>query len=413
MFNFLTILAPDPPGPHSPRSDCASCRSNFNFNPRRDRPSRPQAAEQSYQTNYGSFQGYRKKPPPSRVGKFSGKKEEFLKFQTSFRDAYEETGLSKISLAIRLGEHLEGDAAKRFGYLCSQPDETSYDTLMKMLETFYGSAKTQANEKLQKFNSMPTIRQFNSNTISLLCSVLEEHWHLLKKALGDSFTSKDNHLFFAFSRKLPIHELAKYRDYVRSSGSLENFSSFKAWIYDQWETYQYARDNTPADRVFYNWCSNSSDQPDYDQTELQSEGSVRSHSSGRDLESGPILMRKDGYKNPPKKPFTPSKPKQKQECLYCKKTDHSIWKCEDFTSLGQNIRYKFVRDERLCLRCLCLGHMAKDCLVRFVCDVKDCGRRHHRLLHPDKPSKLQIKLFMEQGFESDLESDSDSDSEKE
>jgi hypothetical protein len=94
-------------------------------------------------------------------------------------------------------------------------------------------------------------------------------------------------------------------------------------------------------------------------------------------------------------------------CPHCKVSGHPTYLCDDFKSLSVKDRYNSVRDNKLCIRCLSQGHIAKDCKVRFSCDIDKCNKRHHRLLHPTAISKTLFHLFFSQGFESDLDSDAE------
>ena len=108
-------------------------------------PSRAQSRAQN------PFQGppaVKKKTPNLTVKPFKGEKKDFLRFKSTFKDRYEETELSQISLAISLGELLEGEARQKVQYLLSNPDEDTYDSLWSSLEIIYGSEKNHKFEKL-------------------------------------------------------------------------------------------------------------------------------------------------------------------------------------------------------------------------------------------------------------------------
>ena len=113
-----------------------------------------------------------------------------------------------------------------------------------------------------------------------------------------------------------------------------------------------------------------------------------------------------------KKPAAPGKetdknrpPRQALPCQHCKKQGHPVYTCEAFKALSSKERYNSVRENNLCLRCLGQGHIARDCKMKFLCDVDKCGRRHNRLLHPDRVSRAMFQLFSNQKIDSDLDSD--------
>lgn len=67
----------------------------------------------------------------------------------------------------------------------------------------------------------------------------------------------------------------------------------------------------------------------------------------------------------------------KENCAYCK-GDHKIVACKAFNALNVNERYNFVRENRLCINCLKLGHMVRDCRAGTF---KECHLPHYFLLH--------------------------------
>ena len=109
------------------------------------------------------------------------------------------------------------------------------------------------------------------------------------------------------------------------------------------------------------------------------------------------------------------KPKSKDKaiefavCVFCTKQGHAVYQCEAFGKASMKTKLATVKENKLCFRCLKKGHGAKDCTVRFLCDVNNCGKRHHRLLHPDSsPSKGYYAMVCKQGLGSDI-SDCESD----
>lgn len=198
--------------------------------------------------------GYKKLPVLS-IKPFKGDKKDFLRFKTVFHDVYDGTGLSKTSLAIHLGENLEGEAKQKFAYMVNTADQNTYEKMWSAMETFYGTSVELAMEKLEKFTSLPVIKTFNPSTISMLYTVLEEHWALLKQAMKDQFLEENQFFFYSFLKKLPIHEVAKYRDDCRISEAKQNFPTFKDWLKSQWENYKEYEDKGTPDKALTNWQS--------------------------------------------------------------------------------------------------------------------------------------------------------------
>jgi hypothetical protein len=74
------------------------------------------------------------------------------------------------------------------------------------------------------------------------------------------------------------------------------------------------------------------------------------------------------------------------DCLFCRSTEHFIWKCPEFRVLKPGPRYEFACNEKICIHCLSPNHRMCDCptLRDRACGVRGCDRYHHRLLHVSK-----------------------------
>lgn len=60
--------------------------------------------------------------------------------------------------------------------------------------------------------------------------------------------------------------------------------------------------------------------------------------------------------------------------------DHRLLTCKKFLNESIENRRKTVLQARLCFQCLQPGHFKRYCRNE-KCQVQDCGRRHHKLLH--------------------------------
>lgn len=66
-------------------------------------------------------------------------------------------------------------------------------------------------------------------------------------------------------------------------------------------------------------------------------------------------------------------------CPKCTKP-HRLAECTDFTSLKTNDRWKFIREQKLCLRCF-RKHYLRRCNYKRQCGVDGCKMPHNPLLH--------------------------------
>lgn len=396
----------------------------------------------------------KKRPPIVSLQKFKGSKKDYTRFKQSFKDAFEEVGLSQVSLALNLNEFLEGEPRAKLVHMIDSVDDQTYETMWKCLDTFYGNEKEKAREKFTKFESMPAIKVFNASTISILITALESNWTLLKKYSNNNFLSEDNIHFFMFLKKIPLSEKDKFLDYCHYGSKKKTFPVFKEWLTDRWHRLKEVGEPSKPDRALQYWqddmpppmsalfldsipdSQEESSMLDWNPVKMSAdnEGNAfltfeapkddddygfyefrkgqftkikrATFGAGKNVNTGPSKFQKG-----PSKALAFDKGKQKQQfpCNHCKKQGHMVFNCDTFKGLSVKERYSSVKTNRLCLRCLNTGHIAKDCRLKFVCDVEKCGKRHHRLLHPTETSKAMYLAFCIQGLGSDLEDEDDED----
>lgn len=76
--------------------------------------------------------------------------------------------------------------------------------------------------------------------------------------------------------------------------------------------------------------------------------------------------------------------KPKLNCLFCQE-EHYMDLCDSFKQLEHEAKLKFVRDNKLCFKCLRKGHMSKDCRNHRTC--KQCKGLHPTSLHIDRQNQ--------------------------
>ncbi|KAM8701740.1 hypothetical protein ACLKA7_005475 [Drosophila subpalustris] len=69
----------------------------------------------------------------------------------------------------------------------------------------------------------------------------------------------------------------------------------------------------------------------------------------------------------------------RKDCLYCKKPNHVMFRCDDFRSKPVAERLNWVQRQKLCVNCFKADHMAKACQSKYKCF--NCDKRHNTLLH--------------------------------
>ncbi|XP_062557970.1 uncharacterized protein LOC134222838 [Armigeres subalbatus] len=75
-------------------------------------------------------------------------------------------------------------------------------------------------------------------------------------------------------------------------------------------------------------------------------------------------------------------------CPMCNGHDHTAATCAAFKKLSVDGRWNFVKDNKLCRRCL-ISHNRWPCEGE-VCGINSCEKRHHRLLHSEPAKKQSV-----------------------
>lgn len=81
-------------------------------------------------------------------------------------------------------------------------------------------------------------------------------------------------------------------------------------------------------------------------------------------------------------------PLDKRTCLYCK-GEHALELCSLLGKRAHKQKITFLKEQKVCFGCLCIGHISKDCRRRMSC--KTCGARHPSMLHIHPKNKDQDK----------------------
>ena len=71
----------------------------------------------------------------------------------------------------------------------------------------------------------------------------------------------------------------------------------------------------------------------------------------------------------------------KKRCPIHQSTNHILQECKSFEGMLTNEKVKVVEEHKLCLCCLLPGHRLSKCRRRNRCEVENCDKRHHTLVH--------------------------------
>ena len=76
-------------------------------------------------------------------------------------------------------------------------------------------------------------------------------------------------------------------------------------------------------------------------------------------------------------------------CPHCEEK-HWLTKCEWFLKSSAEARKAFIAKQKLCYNCFSNKHSARECPSKRTCNVEECGKKHHKLLHESKKARVNM-----------------------
>ena len=86
--------------------------------------------------------------------------------------------------------------------------------------------------------------------------------------------------------------------------------------------------------------------------------------------------------------------KNNNSCNLCHDGNHPLFLCPTFKAKSVEERFSTATKLKVCTNCLSYNHFCRDCPSRRSC--KDCGARHHSLLHRQSSSTRRTEDADEQ-----------------
>ena len=98
----------------------------------------------------------------------------------------------------------------------------------------------------------------------------------------------------------------------------------------------------------------------------------------------------------------PSALEFRYECLLCPGVKHPLFQCQVFNNMSIAGREAHIRAKNLCANCLAPGHQNRDCRSWGRC--RQCGGKHHTLVHKERRSPAVVNVVATSGIPSNTNS---------
>lgn len=74
-----------------------------------------------------------------------------------------------------------------------------------------------------------------------------------------------------------------------------------------------------------------------------------------------------------------------------RKANHWLSRCDEFRKMSLEKRRAFVKENKLCLNCLTIGHYVRSCPKQSFCKIQGCSGKHSTFLQPKSIPDNEIK----------------------
>ncbi|CAK1589329.1 unnamed protein product [Parnassius mnemosyne] len=286
---------------------------------------------------------------------FFGDPMEWLQFKQAYQESTQLCKYSDTENLWRLRKCLRGDAKEAVTSLLI--GGTTPELVIDTLELRFGKPETiMSIIVLQLKKLCPLPLTYHNDIINFAIKI--KNYVAATKAMQQSDYLRSPELVSIVVSKLPTLLVAKWTDYVyeQRECNLPKLELLSDFLYE--EATKTAASGVSHIHALYN-------------LKKLDERKHRSHS---------LLL------------YTNSNQLQNAEkCIFCRKGAHGVSDCSRFKRALRKDRWRFVRVNKLCFKCLAPRHTNGMSCNSSNCDIDGCNQPHHRLLHWIKPLEESLK----------------------
>ena len=301
--------------------------------------------------------------PKVEYMRFDGDPIKYVSFMHNFETCLEKYNPDNSRRLQLLIQHCYGKARDAVESCVNLPVDEGYHVAKSTLSENFGLPHIIAKALIRKLESLPPLRQADGASLLAFARHLDVANRTLS-GMGPEYVSDLNHTntLRELNKKLPLFMRVKWTECagrIISRGSRPKFADFLQHLKDRAALVnnEFGEDLT---------ASPSKERDSAKRKDPQGRGAQKWTSL-----FGGVQGQKWAGKQNQKLPA----------CSVCR-GQHGLWKCDKFKNQPHQDKWKVVRDQKLCIKCLRSGHFARDCpRTQFKCRVDGCNRDHNTLLH--------------------------------
>ena len=194
-----------------------------------------QTSARSFLTSRSSAQ-QPKRIKPIKISNFKGEKLQYGHFKNTFKSVYETEPIPPIDMAIRLFEHLEGDARQKVFLLYHYDlDDQTYTKMWNELELYYGGTYDWQKAISAKIAEIKIVRSNTPKSVEDFYNAVQECYRYFSKYGPLGLNESTNYLYTEMKRKLSSEMGDKYRSYCELREYPDNMMALTNWTRHVWE----------------------------------------------------------------------------------------------------------------------------------------------------------------------------------
>lgn len=303
------------------------------------------------------------KLPPLQMPKFSGKYIEWSSFWDQFNAMFHvDPQLPDVQKMQFLQSAVQGPAANIIRHL--PVTDNNYAEARRLLQARFENRRAIFTNAMNQLLSIPRSKKDSVSEIQQLSSLTHETMQCFKNIQAETASTILAHLVID---KFPPETRKEFERKIAGSRELPTIEE----VHEQLEL---------ALRTVESLQSHEDPQTS---TKLKSKTVTSFHTQPKMSSENSVT---------PVKGIT--------KCVMCQEA-HSIRDCAKFLELSAELRRKEAQKLKLCFNCLSSQHIRTKCKSKFGC--RQCGQRHHSLLHAaeteiaqttaDVPSTSEVKIL--------------------
>ncbi|XP_065370911.1 uncharacterized protein LOC135963059 [Calliphora vicina] len=274
---------------------------------------------------------------------FSGQPEEWQTFIEAYQSTTREFQYSNLHNIMRIRDALSGRAKDTVEALLT--NSANVAAILETLEQNYGRPEQLIKSQIEKVRTILPVAEGDLEGLIVFANKITNMSTFLQNAKGAHHLSNPM-LLNELVVKMPICRQMQWAEACLSLGDAPTIVKFSQWLNALRKIASTVTDSMSNMSV----CSNT----------VRKQQQLTTTSGGRRRVNVSVSLK---------------------TCGVCENQCASVDQCESFLKLPCDVRWKKVKDMKICFSCLKKGHRAASCYAKKKCGINGCNRVHHRLLH--------------------------------